>query len=323
MVMAADEQGYPKHKAHEPSLEPPALPMLMRTDEQGYPMREEKKHDPRRLSPATELQRRYRIEQVVAKGGMGAVYRAVDQHFKRPCAVKEMLDHFSKEEDRKQALQWFEREAHLLLDLHHPAIPRVFDYFSEGDQQYLVMEFIEGRTLMEALEEGGLPGGLPEARIRAWAAQICNVLAYLHSRKPPIIFRDLKPANIMVTGEDMVKLIDFGIARSFQEGGQATVIMTIGYAPPEQMEGRPQPQSDLYALGATLHRLLTRHEARENKPTIFDFPPVRGLRPEISPQFEAFIHKALQRDLEDRWASAGEMEQVLLRLPPLSVEPSQ
>jgi serine/threonine protein kinase len=249
---------------------------------------------------------------------MGAVYRATDRHFERACAVKEMLDYFTKDEDREQALQWFKREALLLLDLHHPAIPRVFDYFSQGDQQYLVMDFIEGRTLAEVLKQEGKPHGLPEARVRSWATQLCNVLAYLHNLKPPVIFRDLKPANIMVTGEDRVKLIDFGIARSFQEGGQATVIMTVGYAPPEQMEGRPQPQSDLYALGATLHRLLTGHEARENKPSVFDFPSIRSLRPEINPQFEAVIFKALKKEMSDRWASAREMEQALLQLPPLS-----
>jgi tRNA A-37 threonylcarbamoyl transferase component Bud32 len=292
-----------------------ASPQQPITPEPGYPRGE---RDPRRLAPGAVLQGRYRIEQAVASGGMGAVYRATDRHFERACAVKEMLDHFSKDEDREQALQWFKREALLLLDLHHPAIPRVFDYFSQDDRQYLVMDLIEGRTLAEVLKQEGKPYGLPEARVRSWAAQLCNVLAYLHNLKPPVIFRDLKPANIMVTGEDRVKLIDFGIARSFQEGGQATVIMTVGYAPPEQMEGRPQPQSDLYALGATLHRLLTGHEARENKPSVFDFPSIRSLRPEITPQFEAVIFKALKKDIGERWASAREMEQALLQLPPLS-----
>ncbi len=299
----------------------PPAPPVQTVREPGYTQREVREgRGPKRLPPGTELQRRYRIERAVAQGGMGAVYRAVDQHFKRPCAVKEMLDHFSKDEDREQALQWFEREAHLLLDLHHPAIPRVFDYFSEADQQYLVMEFVEGRTLAEAFKQEGQPVGLPEARVRAWAAQLCNVLAYLHRLKPPVIFRDLKPANVMVTREDTVKLIDFGIARSFQEGGQATVIMTIGYAPPEQMEGRPQPQSDLYALGSTLYRLLTGHEARDNQPTIFDFPPLRSLRSEVSPPFAEIIHKALKKNLDERWASASEMEQALLRLPPLPAD---
>lgn len=277
---------------------------------------------PKRLTPGTELQhKRYRVEKAVAKGGMGAVYRGFDQHFKRPCAIKEMLDNFSNEEDREQSLQWFEREAHMLLDLHHAAIPKVFDFFAENGHNYLVMEYVDGKTLAEVLEEEGQPRGLPEVRVRKWAAQICSVLAYLHNQNPPVIFRDLKPSNIMVTSDDKVKLIDFGIARSFQGGRQATVIMTLGYAPPEQLEGKPIPKSDIYALGATLHRLLTRHEATNNKPSIFDFPTIRSLRPEISPTFDALIGRALQKDSQARWTSAGEMEQAILRLPPLLPPP--
>jgi serine/threonine protein kinase len=277
---------------------------------------------PKRLTAGTELQhKRYRIEKAVAKGGMGAVYKAFDQHFKRACAVKEMLDNFSNEEEREQSLQWFEREAHMLLDLHHAAIPKVFDFFAENGHNYLVMEFVDGKTLAEVLEQEGQPRGLPEARVRSWAAQMCSVLAYLHGQNPPVIFRDLKPSNIMVTSDDKVKLIDFGIARSFQGGRQATVIMTLGYAPPEQLEGKPVPKSDIYALGATLHRLLTRHEATNNKPSIFDFPTIRSLRPEVSPQFDMIIGRALQKDPNARWTSAGEMEQAIVRLPPLLPSP--
>lgn len=277
---------------------------------------------PKRLTAGTELQhKRYKIEKAVAKGGMGAVYKGFDQHFKRACAVKEMLDNFSNEEEREQSLQWFEREAHMLLDLHHQAIPKVFDFFAENGHNYLVMEFVDGRTLADVLEQEGQPRGLPEARVRAWAMQVCNVLSYLHSQNPPVIFRDLKPSNIMVTNDDKVKLIDFGIARSFQGGRQATVIMTLGYAPPEQLEGKPTPKSDIYALGATLHRLLTRHEATNNKPSIFDFPTIRSLRPEVSPPFDQIIGRALQKDGASRWNSASEMEQAILRLPPVLPPP--
>lgn len=277
---------------------------------------------PKRLTAGAELQhKRYRVEKAVAKGGMGAVYKGFDQHFKRACAIKEMLDNFSNEEEREQSLQWFEREAHMLLDLHHAAIPKVFDFFAENGHNYLVMEFVDGKTLAEVLEQEGQQRGLPEARVRSWAAQMCSVLGYLHGQNPPVIFRDLKPSNIMVTSDDKVKLIDFGIARSFQGGRQATVIMTLGYAPPEQLEGKPSPKSDIYALGATLHRLLTRHEATNNKPSIFDFPTIRSLRPEISPAFDALIGRALQKDQQARWNSAGEMEQAILRLPPLLPPP--
>lgn len=282
----------------------------------------------RRLPTGTELSAgRYRIERPVAAGGMGAVYLAVDLRFNRPCAVKEMLDDFQSEADRSQAVEWFTREATLLLELNHPCIPRVRDFFVEDERHYLVMDFIEGRTLGEVLEkEGNIAGlhgarGVSEARARSWAQQVCSVLSYLHRQSPPIIFRDLKPSNIMVTNKDEIKLIDFGIARTFQSQRQSTIIMTIGYAPPEQLHGMPEPRSDLYALGATLHRVLTRHDAANNKPTIFAFPPVRTLRPDISPAFEQVLQKALSPLLdatpnqEGRWASAADMERAVINLP--------
>jgi len=177
---------------------------------------------------------RYKIETLAASGGMGAVYRAVDTRFNRPCAVKEMLNESGNETERAQAVEWFSREATLLLDLNHPCIPRVRDFFAESGQHYLVMDFIDGRTLAEVLErEGHIAGlngarGISEERARSWTRQLCGVLNYLHCQSPPVIFRDLKPPNIMVTNRDEIKLIDFGIARTFQSQRQATVIMTVG-----------------------------------------------------------------------------------------------
>lgn len=281
-----------------------------------------------RLSTGVSLSaERYTIERLVAAGGMGAVYRAIDTRFNRPCAVKEMLDQFHAEAERAQAVEWFAREATLLLDLNHPCIPRVRDFFMERGKHYLVMDFIEGRTLGDVLEkEGNVLGvngarGVTEARVRSWAQQLCSVLTYLHRQTPPIIFRDLKPSNIMVTEQDEIKLIDFGIARTFQSQHQATIIMTIGYAPPEQLHGMPEPRSDIYALGATLHRVLTRHDATHNKPTIFTFPPVRQLRPDISPAFEQVIMRALAPALEQRWASTTEMERAIINLPVVTIVP--
>jgi len=282
----------------------------------------------RRLPAGTMLSAgRYKIEKSVAAGGMGAVYRAVDTRFDdEPCAVKEMLDNFHSDVDRSQAVDWFKREAKLLLKLNHPCIPHVRDFFVEGGKHYLVMDFIEGRTLAEVFaKEGNVPGlngahGVSEARARSWAQQICNVLGYLHRQDPPIIFRDLKPSNIMVTHRDEVKLIDFGIARTFQSQRQSTIIMTIGYAAPEQLHGMPEPRSDIYALGATLHRILTYHDAANNKPGIFSFPPVRSLRPDISLAFEQVIMKALAPNIEHRWSSAAEMERAIINLPPLTTQ---
>src|SRR6266566_1725931 len=282
----------------------------------------------RRLASGTMLSGgRYRIDKSVASGGMGAVYRAIDTRFNRPCAVKEMLDEFHNDADRTQAVEWFGREATMLLDLNHPCIPRVRDFFVEGGKHYLVMDFIEGRTLGDILEkEGNVLGvngarGVTEVRARSGGQQICSVLNYLHRQSPPIIFRDLKPSNIMVTERDEIKLIDFGIARTFQAQRQSTIIMTIGYAPPEQLHGMPEPRSDLYALGATLHRILTHHDAANNKPSIFSFPPVRTLRPDISPAFEQVIMKALAPNLEQRWISAAEMGKAIINLPVITVKP--
>jgi len=279
------------------------------------------------LAPGTELSAgRYKIERAVEAGGMGAVYKAIDTRFNLPCAIKEMLDEFQSENEQAQAVKWFMRETPLLLKLNHPCIPRVGDVFVEGTRFYLVMDFIEGLTLDEVLEkEGNIMGvsgarGLSEARARSWGQQICNVLAYLHRQNPPIIFRDLKPSNIMVTDREEIKLIDFGIARTFQSQNQSTIIMTIGYAPPEQLHGMPEPRNDLYALGATLHRVLTHHDSANNKPNIFTFPPVRSLRPDISPGFEQVIMKALA-PLNQRWSDATEMEQAIIALPPVKVIP--
>ncbi len=277
---------------------------------------------PHRLTVGTVLSAgRYTIETLVASGGMGAVYRATDMRFNRPCAVKEMLNEFTNEAERAQAVEWFSREATLLLELNHPCIPRVRDFFAEAGQHYLVMDFIDGRTLAEVLErEGHIAGlngarGLSEEQSRSWMRQLCGVLNYLHSQSPPIIFRDLKPSNIMVTNRDEIKLIDFGIARTFQSQRQATVIMTLGYAPPEQLHGMPEPRSDIYALGATMYRLLTRHDAANNKPTIFSFPPLRSFRPDITPAFEQILTKALMPNIEQRWATAEEIERAISNLP--------
>src|SRR5579859_7703768 len=282
----------------------------------------------RRLQAGTELSYgRYKIERSVAAGGMGAVYLAIDQRFNRPCAVKEMLDDFSNEDERTQAIEWFRREATLLLDLKHPCIPSVRDFFDQNGKNYLVMDFIEGRTLADVFaKEGNVPGvngarGVSEARARNWARQICSVLAYLHSQNPPIIFRDLKPSNIMVTSRDEIKLIDFGIARTFQSQRQSTVIMTIGYAPPEQMQGMAEPRSDLYALGSTIHRVLTQHDPANNKPDLFSFPIIRMLRPDVSVAFDKVIMKALAPQVANRWSSAAEMERAIINLPPITVQP--
>lgn len=263
------------------------------------------------LSPNTLLSNRYIIVRRVGQGGMGAVYKVADTRIQgKLWAVKEMSDAaLTNPHDRQQAVQAFEREAQLLSCLSHANIPHVSDFFGQGGKQYLVMEFVEGQTLEEILR--GRAGPLPEAEVRPWALQLCDVLDYLHTRKPPVIFRDLKPANIMIDHAGNVKLIDFGIVRFFQPGKtkDTTSFGTAGYAPPEQYgKGQTDARSDLYALGATLHHLLT---ARDPSITPFQFQPVRSLNPGVSLVTEQVIAKALAQDPARRWQNARAMRRAL------------
>jgi len=206
------------------------------------------------------LSGRYRIVKLIGEGGFGAVYQAHDERFQatRVVAIKEMSDVNLSASEREEALEDFRREANLLVQLNHPNLPQVSDFFEEGSKAYLVMEFIEGKTLEQVLDDA--QGPLDEDLVMGWALQLCSVLQYLHNRKPPVIFRDMKPSNVMVTGDNQLKLIDFGIARIFKASAtkDTTLLGSQGYAPLEQY-GRSQsdPRSDIYALGATLYHLLT------------------------------------------------------------------
>jgi serine/threonine protein kinase len=165
------------------------------------------------------LQDRYEILKVLGLGGMGAVYQARDLRFTgvaRLCALKEMTSTTPDPHVRRLAIQNFEREANILASLNHPAIPKIYDYFTEGIRSYLVLEYVDGQDL-EALM-GDTEQMLPQDRVVHWAIQICDVLSYLHSQDPPIVFRDLKPSNIMLSAPNHIVLIDFGIARVFEAG---------------------------------------------------------------------------------------------------------
>ena len=189
------------------------------------------------------------------------------------------------------AVAQFRREAQLLRRLRHPNLPPVSDEFAIGDRNYLVMEYVPGSTLQQMLDRG--EGPFPESRVVAWANQLCDVLDYLHRQQPPIIFRDLKPANIMIDREGTVKLIDFGIARLFTPGKSrdTTTLGTPGYAAPEQYgKGQTDARSDLYALGATLPFLLT---ARDPADEPFKFPPARRLNPAVPAELEAVVARAV------------------------------
>ncbi len=258
------------------------------------------------------LQGRYEILKVLGLGGMGAVYQARDLRFTgvaRICALKEMTSTTPDPQVRRLAIENFEREANILASLNHPAIPKIYDYFTEGIRSYLVLEYIEGPNLEALLEE--VEQMLSQDRVLDWAIQICDVLSYLHSQNPPIVFRDMKPSNIMLRPPNHVVLVDFGIARVFEAGQRGTMIGTEGYSPPEQYRGIANPRGDIYALGATLHHLLTRRDPRLEPPFTFQEEPPRLLNSAISEQLDAVIMKALEYEPEKRFASAEEMKTAL------------
>ena len=267
------------------------------------------------IAAGTVLQGRYRITSTLGMGGMSTVYKALDLRFanvERACAVKEMFDPGGDEVLRRQRTANFEREAGLLAVLAHPLIPKVFDYFSEGGNHYLVQEFIPGHNLETLLEQ--TPEGFLESQLLDWGSSICDVLSYLHAQSPnPIIFRDLKPSNIMAKEDRSLMLIDFGIARTFQHLERGTMIGTEGYAPPEQYRGVADPRTDIYALGATLHHLTTRVDPRFETPFTFNQRPLREYNPHTSAAFEAAILRATAYAPSDRFASAAEFKAELLR----------
>jgi serine/threonine protein kinase len=210
------------------------------------------------LKSGTVLQNKYQVERVLGSGGMGAVYLAYADNLKKNWALKEMIDLFSDKAERERALAQFGAEATILANLHHPNLPRVVDFFEESGRHYLVMDYIEGRTLRQILEEKS-PGA---SRAVEWAITIAETLHFLHSQNPPIIFRDLTPSNVMITADGGLRLIDFGISKLFtpmeatREGARGRG--TPGFCAPEQYgTAGTDGRTDIYSLGALLYNLLT------------------------------------------------------------------
>jgi eukaryotic-like serine/threonine-protein kinase len=265
------------------------------------------------LKAGTVLVNRYSIQEVIGVGGMGSVYRARDLHFPnvvKLVAVKEMINQARDPIVRQTIVQNFEREANILVTLEHPTIPRIFDYFTHNDRSYLVLEFINGKDLEEMLSEQQTY--FSEEQVIKWAIELCDVLSYLHNHKPePIIFRDMKPSNVMVNQYNNIILIDFGIAKNFRDGQKGTMIGTEGYSPPEQYRGEATPQADIYALGATIHHLLTGKDPRLEPPFTFADRPIRKINPAVSIEMETVISAALQYSPADRFQSADAMKEAL------------
>ncbi len=267
------------------------------------------------LEPGTLLNDRYYIVKRIGGGGMGSVYQARDKRLAdRLCAVKEMIEMFADEGQRAKAVEDFTREAQLLASLEHRSIPTIFDYFIEGGRYYLVMKYISGGDLADQMRKRG--GRVDELTVTRWAIQVSDVLHYIHNQDPPIIYRDLKPANLMLDDKQgKIMLIDFGIARFVaptQKG--VTAIGTMGYAPPELFAGKVQARSDLYSLGATIFHLLTGSDPQDNPLLIFDFsknPRPSQINPAITPEMDAIITKTVAHRPEDRPSSALELMRML------------
>jgi len=278
-----------------------------------------KRSSVKQLEPNTILNHRYEIVRRIGGGGMGAVYLAKDRNLgDAPRAVKEMVESHLDPTQHEKAIGDFKRESLLLTSLEHPSIPTIYDYFYDEalGRFYLVMKYISGGDLASRMR-AAIGGKIDEKTVTDWAMQVADVLDYLHSRPKPIIYRDLKPANLMIDGNSgRVMLIDFGIARwvSQQEKG-VTAVGTMGYAPPELFSGRVQPASDVYSLGATMFHLLTGADPQDNPLLIFDFsknPRPRQINPAISTEMEQILMRSVEYKPEDRFRTAGELRNELV-----------
>ena len=281
------------------------------------------------LEPQTLLGQRYRIEKIVGQGGMGAVYEAADSSLGgKRVAVKEMRLSANDDKTQQQALAQFRLEAQFLANLEHPNLVQVYDFFAEGGRQYLVMDLVKGQSLGEMLQSR--KGAFPLARVLEWGRQLATVLTYLHNQDPPILFRDLKPSNIMLDNTGTLRLIDFGIARSFSpEGATATFLQgmgSAGYSPLEQYQGAggTDPRSDIYAMGATLFHLLTNQVPpspvellSENKP----MPTVRRWNPTLPPEIDRIILKMMGIRKEERYQKMEQVQGLLDQLA-RAIEPT-
>lgn len=270
------------------------------------------------LSPGMGLSDggRYVIDRALGKGGMGSIFLARDTRVNnKPVVIKQMLPNYSTEEERIEAEQAFQDEMKTLADMSHPNIPAITDYFTQAGFNFIVQEYVPGEDLQKKLDAVG-GKGLPEKQVLSWTSQVLAVLEYLEHLDPQIIHRDIKPANIVVdAASGRVRVVDFGVAShkfrvNTPSAGQnrvSTAMGTPGYAPEEQFKGLETPLSDLYALGATMHQLLTGRNPQGVQP-YFTYPPVRQLNPQISEATARIAARALQNDSSRRYQHARDMK---------------
>jgi serine/threonine protein kinase len=298
------------------------------------------------LEPQSILHSRYQIENVLGSGGMGAVYRAFDTLYDKPCAVKEFcLSNLPQEPgpvqasaidspagqirsasiSHKKAIDLFKREAKVLATLNHPNLPKVTDYFGLGEDYYLVMTLVEGKDLHKVMEERQW-SPVPETTVLVWARQVMDALGYCHGLN--LIHRDVKPSNIITSDPEMIYLVDFGVAK-FTEPGKNTdstaQVLTHRYSPPEQYTGQGvmDARVDIYSLGATLYTVLTGQQPLDavSRLTGTKLPGLRQINPSISLNVEAAIIKALSLEQDKRFINMQEMADALGKGPEKELAP--
>lgn len=260
------------------------------------------------------LDGRFEIRRLVKSGGMGAVYEASDRLLGgKKCAVKQIRPSADPKEFQ-QAKSHFIGEIGVMQSLHHPNIPKIINSFFLGDSFFFVMEFVDGIDLSGYRRAHG-PNGLPVERVVGWAIQVLDALAYVHERPSPIVHRDIKPSNLLLDeANNRIVLIDFGIAQATDPADGW--IGTPGYAAAEQQMGQPEPRSDLFALAATMHELLTGLRPKKS----IDFCSLADLKVKAPEGLQAILDKALEPWPQERIATAREMKGLLLALPGLSIQ---
>ena len=273
-----------------------------------------------RLTPDTILQSRYRVLRHLGNGGMGAVYQAVDLRLGHTVALKQTLT------ADVELWKHFEQEARLLAQLNHPVLPRVTDYFTEGNRAFFVMQFVDGLDLAEIIAQQ--PGPFPQKAVIAWADQLLDALIYLHSHERQIIHRDIKPHNLKVTPTGQIALLDFGLAKSgglnsHLESSHSVFGYTPRYAPLEQIQDLgTSPRSDIYALGATLYHLLTGikpPDALTRAAALISaksnpLRPANEINSAVGPELAAILSKAMAQNPDERYTSALEFREALRRV---------